>query len=474
MKKQTKVLLAAAMLTLGASFTSMAALSNGTWVMNDEGWQYADKDGEFVEEKWCMSNGIEFWINEDEVLGSSEWVADDKYVYYVQSDGSKTVNDWKYLYEMGDDEEEKDQNWYYFDAKGRMVKNAKKDIKGFTYYFDNEGKMITGWVDTTDKKYAKAATTKETVENLVYTNEDGQLMKSTWLNVFPWTKDAEEWYEGEDEKDYYANKDGKIVNGKEKIDELTYFFNNKTGVLMTGWVVKGYGEKDVYTSADAKIGLDSASVKEAYWTDKAGYAKKNSWREAKNPVDEKTYWYHFDKLGKAFLATSTDAVDAQKVTFNDGEDNKLTAAAAIKVESKKINGKEYFFTTDGEMIDGLQIINSERVYLDGGVKQDGKVVLTDENENNYTFLFGEKNDTEANVKKYVAVEGNYKGYYYSKGQLITSEDSDTYKLIDLDKDGKASKGDYIVDYRGKVVHSDGKDYGFGTNLKFDDKTDAIK
>ena len=45
MKKQTKVLLAAAMLTLGASFTSMAApLSNGTWVLNDEVWQYADKE----------------------------------------------------------------------------------------------------------------------------------------------------------------------------------------------------------------------------------------------------------------------------------------------------------------------------------------------------------------------------------------------------------------------------------------------
>ena len=44
MKKQTKVLLAAAMMTIGASFTSMAALSNGTWVLNDEGWQYADKE----------------------------------------------------------------------------------------------------------------------------------------------------------------------------------------------------------------------------------------------------------------------------------------------------------------------------------------------------------------------------------------------------------------------------------------------
>ena len=37
MKKQTKVLLAASLFTLGASFSSMAALKNGTWVLNEDG-----------------------------------------------------------------------------------------------------------------------------------------------------------------------------------------------------------------------------------------------------------------------------------------------------------------------------------------------------------------------------------------------------------------------------------------------------
>ena len=37
MRKQTKVVLAAALFTLGASFSAFAA-KTGTWVLEDEGW----------------------------------------------------------------------------------------------------------------------------------------------------------------------------------------------------------------------------------------------------------------------------------------------------------------------------------------------------------------------------------------------------------------------------------------------------
>ena len=49
MKKQTKVLLAAAMMTMGATFSALAAEPKGTWVLNEEGWQYADKDGDYMD-----------------------------------------------------------------------------------------------------------------------------------------------------------------------------------------------------------------------------------------------------------------------------------------------------------------------------------------------------------------------------------------------------------------------------------------
>jgi glucan-binding YG repeat protein len=138
-----------------------APLNNGTWQLNEEGWQYADKNGEYVDEKWCVSYGTQYWVNEDYVLGASEWVEEEAsngktYYNYAQSDGSKAINVWKYLYAPTDDEEDGDQNWYYFDAKGRMVANeAKFQIGDYYYYFAEDGKMLTGWIDKNEMKKLK-------------------------------------------------------------------------------------------------------------------------------------------------------------------------------------------------------------------------------------------------------------------------------------------------------------------------------
>ncbi len=466
MKKQTKVLVAATLLTLGASFSALAA-SKGTWVLNDEGWQYADKDGEYVESQWCKSNGVDFWINDDEVLGSNEWVVEDvedseeTREYYVQSDGSKTISAWKYLYDMNDEDEEGDEYWFYFDAKGRMLKNTSKKIDGQTYYFDADGHMLTGWIESTD--VAKEAADVDTaIENLVYADENGAVVKSSWINVFPWTET--DGYEGEDEEWYYTTSAGKINYNKQvKVDGLSYIFN-AAGEMMTGWIVKDYD--DNYTAATKTHNIDAADVEEAYYCDDDyGYVKKNGWKELDNVAGSDSYWYHFDKLGRAFMATDSDAIYAAEIDFVDGEDNELEVGSAIMVNSKKIDGVVYYFNEKAEMIDGFQAIGADVAalddyyYLADGARKTGKVTLTDNNENDYTFYFGEKNDD--GVDKYVAVTGNYKNYLYIKGQLITSDDSDSYRAVDFNGNGTIGAGDYIVNDAGKVQHKDNKDYGVG-------------
>ena len=119
MRKQTKILLAATMFTLGASFTAMAA-KTGTWVLEDDGWYCYDKSGEAYEDEFCLSNGKEFYVGEDGLLSSSMWVTDyaDDAIYYIGSDGSKTTNAWKYL--IPHDDEDEDEAWYWFNAKGKI------------------------------------------------------------------------------------------------------------------------------------------------------------------------------------------------------------------------------------------------------------------------------------------------------------------------------------------------------------------
>ena len=441
MKKQTKVLLAAALFTLGASFSSMAALKNGTWQLNEEGWQYANKEGDYESEVWAMSYGTEYWVNEDAVLGSSEWVEEDGHTYYVQSDGSKTKNAWKYLYAIDDEDEMEEENWYYFDSKGRMV-TGKETISGSTYYFNSKGQMLTGWVDTTDLDAEDV--TAATIGNVVYTNEDGQLVKSSWINMFPWTMTEDDAYE-DDYEYFYATSNGKLAKTKTKIDGLHYFFNAETGIMMTGWIEKIDG---VYTNTNAINAGD-----EAYWTDEVGYAKKDQWLELERAEeDDKEFWFWFDKNGKVFAPAATDA-NAETVDFVDGESNDLDFTDIEGgVKSKKFGDTYYYFNQKGEMIDGLVTINSEINYLVDGARQTGKFVLEDNDLDTYEFCFASK--TEDDYKKFKAVNGNYDGYLYRNGQLMTAVD--TYDIID----------GFIVDVNGAIQHSKTKEYTLDNGAKF--------
>ena len=484
MKKQTKVLVAATLLTLGASFSSLAALKNGTWVPSEEGWQYLDKEGDAVESTWAMSNGVEFWLNDEGYLGASEWVTDDEdgYTYYVQSDGSKAKNVWKKLY-AEDDEEAEEESWFYFDSKGRArgiaakvsaEKNHKDEVygelykvDGVEYAFNAEGKMLTGWVDS--KNFVAADEDTATV-NVRYINEDGSVAKKQWINSFAWDAtelEAEEFYPG-DEVWYYATSNGKLaVKKTNDIEGHTYFFNTK-GEMLTGWVADIDG---VCTDADA---LEDAKLTLAEWNkegtavyfadEESGYMKKGSWRQLDNIAGDE-FWYSFDKLGRLVMATGSDAELATvKLELVDGEDVEYKTTDAGVVEVKKIDGVKYYFRNNGEMLDGFVKIGKDMMYLADGVKKTGKVVITDDNENDYTFCFD---------KDGVAVDGNEDGYCYKNGMLQTSEESGVYKLVTLD-DGTQ----FIVDYRGKIQHNNKKDYeledGKEYNGTFSDKKGATK
>ena len=94
MRKQMKiaaVVSAAALLAIGASFTSMAA-EKGTWKLEDGEWYCYDKDGDAIEEEFCLNNGKEFYVGEGGALVTSSWVENDGSWYYVNSAGEKVVN----------------------------------------------------------------------------------------------------------------------------------------------------------------------------------------------------------------------------------------------------------------------------------------------------------------------------------------------------------------------------------------------
>ena len=182
MRKQTKiaaVVSAAALLALGASITSFAA-AKGTWMMVDGEWYCYDKNGDVYENTFCSSNGKEYYVGEDGAIVRSQWVEYDGSYYFVNSSGAKVTSDWRLTAPY--DDEDAEEEWYYFQSTGKRAENKKILYKGKTYYFDSEGKMITGWVTYDSEGTASVDEANDFVaKKTFYADETGARIEKDWV-----------------------------------------------------------------------------------------------------------------------------------------------------------------------------------------------------------------------------------------------------------------------------------------------------
>ena len=160
MRKQTKlvaVLSASALLAMGASMTSFAATG---WTQEDGTWYYYDRDGSRVTDEWKKSGNYWFWLDDDGEMATDMLVEDDDDYYYVDVNGVMVTNRWVAVdNEDAGDEDEPDQYWYYFQSNGKAYKGSDnssttkfKTINGKKYAFDDEGRMLYGWVQDGERQ----------------------------------------------------------------------------------------------------------------------------------------------------------------------------------------------------------------------------------------------------------------------------------------------------------------------------------
>ena len=455
MKKQTKVLLAAAMLTLGASFTAMAA-ETYDWKVVDGEWVCYDEDGEAYDNEWVKSAGKEYYAGDDGVMQTSQWIDGS----YVDSTGAKVVNAWKYLIPEGEEEnDDAEEAWYYFGSKGAKT-FGKKVIDGVTYYFDKEGEMLTGWVDTTneDDKDVFAATGYNS--KVVYVNEDGSRAADMWIKTVEPGVDEEEV----DEPDYFwyyigskgAPKTGRALD----INGETYFFR-ANGQMLSGWVAD-LGN-NVYTNADAELG----KYGDVFYCggEDQGWSKKSVWvNDYRNTIDsadadeDSMYWFYIDNKGKLVKASktatdneATEMYFEKKGTVSEKTDEDVTTKTAIK---KTINEKNYIFNQDGEMLSGLVKTLYGTFYYgdaeDGSMKT-GEVALEEaKDEESYNFFFA-KTKKNGYGAEGAAVTGAAGGKLYNNGILVTHNDDNDYIKTSVKIEGNDVW--FVIDKNGTIKTS---------------------
>ena len=108
----------AALLVLGAAFTSFAATY--TWYQVDGIWHCKDKDGDDYSQAWAKSGSDMYWLDENGEMATDTLIDEDDNLYYVDSEGKMVKNNWvKVENEDGEDDE---YSWYYFKASGKTLR----------------------------------------------------------------------------------------------------------------------------------------------------------------------------------------------------------------------------------------------------------------------------------------------------------------------------------------------------------------
>ena len=474
MRKQTKlvaVLSAAALLAVGASMTSFAG-----WEKDEDGiWHYYDSDDQMVEGEWRKDGSKWFYLDEDGNMATDTWVDDD---YYVGEDGAMVKNDWRKTF--GEDEEDdpdQDEHWYYFGSNGKKVTDQDKKINGKTYYFDEDGKMYSGW-------YSDG---KDDVAYYLGTEDEGWRAENQWL----WLEnsgDTDDDFEDDDTKGesvlgcdadndddpcddegwYWFGSDGKAYHGegKKKINGRYYMFNEH-GQMLYEWINdndKRYPAPGSSNNAqlDGNLLASGSNAGQGY----AGEAQNIQGMLYYNVVEEGWRgdgWYEIDGSEDAGTDGDTDwyyiddgepeRADARfdNPTKNDyatDDEDGAVYVARIKVPSEKM-GKVYFaFNEMGQMQTGLQYIGADHAFYffdENGYMQTGKETNVEDDDDSYNFYFITKNGKNGQGQM-----GEKDGYLYFGGKRLEADDD--YRIYFFD--GKY----YLVNNKGKIQDSKSKKY----------------
>lgn len=439
MKKRAKaaaILGAAAALSAGAAMTSMAA-----WEQVDGDWIFTDSRGDRVTDSWRQSGNYYFYLDSDGIMARDQWIDD---TYYVDQNGARVSSRWV-VADEGSDAPSSDGGWFYLDATGRVVTDTWREINGYRYHFDSDGRMSYGWLtDDNDNIYYLGDENDGAAKTgwvcLDYDEESGQEdgeVASMMSGGGTW------FYFLENGRAVRAAGDNSYTN--RTINGYRYYFD-ENGAMATGWVSVGTRDDDDATGVSTLKyfgGADEGQMSRGWRylyddpedTDDDDFsfgpatpsnASPSEWTHDYDGGDGA--WYYFDNSGTpAYLSTTAET---------------LTEATT------RVNGHRYFFDEYGRMQSGLLgFVQADGTVIsayfgaddsDGAMKTGRQTNVYEEDGERSTFYFN-NNGGETGVRN---------SYLYYQGKLVQADDGEDFQVFEVNDQL------YLVNESGRVQTSD--------------------
>ena len=494
MKKQTKlvaVLSTASPLAIGASMTSFAATG---WAEEDGTWVYYERDGERATNEWKKSGNSWYYLDDNGEMAIDQLIEDDDDYYYVDINGVMATNQWVAIEnEDAGEDDEPEHYWYYFQANGKALTNGDnsdvslKTINGKKYAFDEEGKMLFGWVaednaeriDNTDGDAFKEG-------DYYFGGEDDGAMTVGWLQVditydeateddynytapvFNDDEDQTRWfYFKSNGKKVYAESDDGITKDR-TINGRKYAFD-EYGAMVAEWSLDTEDLDDDYVSSGNNVGGRGDTATSSYGGKRGSASRSNVVKGLAYEAKYTEAWKYFNSVEDGarvskgwFKVVPAEYLNEDK--YDDDEEYWYYADGSGNLyagEFKTINGKKYGFRDDGRMIDGLKFIyeDEDAQHLDVWADDDDPYRFDseddfDDNAPLYEaagykcYYFGDGDDGAMKTNKTsLEIDGESFNFYFEKsggdkGAGLTGEKDDKFyqsgKLLEADSDDKYS------------------------------------
>ena len=409
----------------------------------DNNERYYDKDsGALATNQYIIAynpyrhRNERYYVNDQGVRLTGPQTIDGKQVYFDKYEGCQVFDN------FGDD-------GYFYDQDGNRVDlgaNRYVQIRDNWYYVGNDGKILTGEhiIDGAHVYFeygGKQVKGDFDYKNQFHDKDSGNLVTNRFVTV--------------NDKTYFIGADSKAIKGATVIDNIEYFFDEKTGAQVKG---------------------NFASNKK-YYNSTTGALVTNSYVQVDND------WYYVDAQGKRLEGPQT--VDGFQVFFNDsgkqakgvfGNDGYYydkNSGAKIDLGTNRyvqVNDNWYYVNAEGKILKGDQIIDGVQVNFNpyNGIQTKGELVdsngrvISEENYNTYEApsKFYDKNSGALVKGQYFSHDGKW---YYADAQGNILKGSQTIDGVDVyfDDDGVQAKDTVLNGY-----YYD-KDSGAGKELPHD-------